>query len=144
MSSPLTHATLVGLFTAPLVGLAVLAVLARPVAAPPVAPVAAAAGPSVGIWRVVCPPDGWGWGPYSSPDACRHRLETTQRTCTRPLLDPTTPNPEFQQIAAICREAYNATHCSCEFQLAVARVQTTGEFLSSPTPTEVLFPATAQ
>jgi hypothetical protein len=126
------------LFTIPLVGLAVLAVTARPVTPP--APATTPARPSVGIWRVVCPPSGWGWGPFTSPDACRSRLESAQQTCARPLLEPHSPNPDFVALAPLCRDALNASLCSCDFQLVVARVPTAGEFLASPpTPTAVLF-----
>lgn len=69
--------------------------------------------PHVGVWYVACPPDGWGWGPYSSPDACRSRLELTRRICTHPLRGPNHPDPDFVQLAALCRDAYNGIQCRC-------------------------------
>jgi hypothetical protein len=120
------------LFTAPLVGLAVLAFTSRPVPTGPAVP----AVPTVGVWRVVCPPNRDGWqGPYSNPDDCRTAIHLAQRVCRRPLVAPNHPDPTFVRYAETCRDAYDATACHCDYLVVAARY---------PTPTEVLFPATAQ
>jgi len=107
----LPRLALVGYAAAPLVGLAALWLLHRPV--PPPAPPA-----PVVVWFARCPNGGY-WGPYPDVDACRTKLEVVKDTCLTPLSAPHTPNPAFVAIAEICRDALNGTHCACEVAVAV-------------------------
>src|SRR5215813_3247101 len=111
MSSSFTHATLLGLFTAPLVALGVLAVTNRPV------PPAPAPTPVV-VWFAICPTGGF-WGPFPDIDGCRTKLELVKATCLAPLAAPHTPNPAFVAIAAVCRDAFAGTRCACEYDVAL-------------------------
>src|SRR5262245_45311743 len=112
MSSRFTTAALWGLLLGPMGGFALLALAGRPTSTLP--PVTA----PVSVWFVVCPTGGF-WGPYSTVDACRTKLEVVKDTCLSPLSAAHTPNPAFVAIAEICRDALNGTQCACEYDVAV-------------------------